>query len=109
MNGKKIKAGSLIDLIKKPCQAVNVEATTALEHSENRTNTKACDKQNSTFYHSAREQTDPHLTIKLEKTYFIKTITVVNVHTGDYCQTNDTKLKCIKRLDGATVEILKGK
>ena len=97
-----------MDLIKEPCKDENVEATAPIDRPASRTQTKACDKDDNSFYHSARNQDEAYLTIKLGRTYFIENITVVNVHTGDYCENENTKEKCIKRLDRATVEILKG-
>ena len=50
--------------------------------------------------------TSPHFTIQLEGVYSIKTITVVNVHTGAYCTHNPAE--CISRINGAKVEVMEG-
>lgn len=106
MSTKKIKTGPLIALIDKSCEDDDVEATIALS---NRTKEMACDNDNSTFYHSEKNQTEPYLTIALKKTYFVEKITVVNVHTGPYCEDENFKTNCIMRLDEAKVWVLQGK
>ena len=97
----------LIELVKKPCSTSEVTAT---EHLKNplRESTDACDGDTKTFYHSNQsiKERNPFLTIGLNGTFAIKTITVVNVHTGEYC-TNNAK-DCTERINGAKVEVLTG-
>ena len=69
----------------------------------------ACDGNTDSFYHSEQvrswETQSPFFTMQLGGTYSIKTITVVNVHTGLYCKWNAKA--CTERIDGAKVEVLK--
>ena len=102
----------MIDLIYKPCKGANVTAAEALENRSDRDKTKACDGvegegPDDDFYHSAANIPYPYITLDLRESYLVETITVVNVHTGAYCA--NTPIKCIMRLDGAMVEVLKGK
>ena len=97
----------LMELVKKPCSPDHV---TASPHFTDplRDKVHACDGDTNTFYYSEENETDPFLTIQLDGTYRIKKITVVNVHTGSYCQDRGGAEACTRRLDGAKVEVMHG-
>ena len=104
------KNSVLTELVKKPCSDSHVTAT---QHFINllRVKTDACDGDTDTFYHSIEEpqERNPNLTLSLNGTFVIKTITVVNVHTGGFCESDDEKAKiCTKRISGAKVEVVAG-
>ena len=95
----------------KPCTNSDISATPHLA-SPLRDITHACDGNTDSFYHSVHKDDSartysPFFTIQLEGLSTIKTITVVNVHTGAYCKTHS--VPCTSRIDGAKVEVLKGK
>ena len=97
-----------MDLLKKPCSVSDVTAT---EHLTNplRHKIHACDGDTDTFYHSQWVEgvnSSPFFTLQLGDTFHIKTITVVNVHTGNYCTNNP--VDCTERINGAKVEVLAG-
>ena len=103
------KRSVLTELVKKPCSGSVVTAT---QHLMNplREKENVCDGNPGTFYHSIlrkEEETSPSILVHLGGTYRIMKITVVNVHTGSYCA--DQPEKCVKRLDGAKVEVLAGR
>ena len=100
------------DVVKKKCSDSDVTATPSLR--DELVKTRACDKDNATFYHSTEGENvaekgvpDPYLILNLNGTYRITTITVVNVYTGQHC--NNTPENCTNRLDGAKVGVLSGK
>ena len=97
-----------MELVKKPCSVSDVTAT---EHLTNplRDKIHACDGDTSTFYHSQWTEgvnSSPFFTLLLGDTFHIKTITVVNVHTGDHC--NNNAQDCTERINGAKIEVLTG-
>ena len=99
------------DVVKKKCSDSDVTATPSLR--DELVKTRACDKDNATFYHSTEGENvaekgvpDPYLILNLNGTYRITTITVVNVHKGGYCTIN--KENCTSRLNGTKVEVLTG-
>ena len=96
-----------MDLVKKPCSESDVTATQHLPDPL-RDKIDACDGNTDTFYHSKDDigEKNPRLTLSLDGTYVIKTITVVNVHTGAYCESNP--VHCTERINGAKVELLAG-
>lgn len=96
-----------MNLVKKPCSESDVTATQHLPDPL-RDKIDACDGNTDTFYHSKDDigEKNPHLTLSLDGTYVIKTITVVNVHTGAYCESNP--VHCTERITGAKVELLAG-
>ena len=98
------------DVVKKECSDSDVEATEALK--TDRSKARVCDRDKTTFYHSEQGSNgngvqNPYLTLNLNGNYRITTITVVNVHSGAYCR--DEPMLCVKRLDGALIEVLAGK
>ena len=97
----------LIELVKKPCSISEVTATENFENPP-RERTDACDGDTETFYHSNQSigERNPFLTVSLNGTHVIKTITVVNVHTGLHCR--DYPKHCTERINGAKVEVMSG-
>ena len=99
----------MTELVNKPCSGSVVTATQHLM-SPLREKVNVCDGNPGTFYHSIlrkEEETSPSILVHLGGTYRIMKITVVNVHTGSYCAGQPEK--CVKRLDGAKVEVLAGR
>ena len=93
------------DLVTKPCPRSSITATQHMT-SPLRDTVHACDGDTGTFYHSVEKQAaSPFFTIQLASISRIKTITVVNVHTGAHCRNNAKD--CTERIDGAKVEVLK--
>jgi hypothetical protein len=93
------------DLVQRVCSNNDVDATDHLKPE--RRKTKACDGDNDSFYHSLQDTANPFLTLKLHSNHRIKKITVVNVHTGDYCKGHPKE--CTERLHGALVGVLTGR
>ena len=95
------------ELVQIPCSRDDITATQHLT-SPLRDSVHACDGNTDSFYHSEQveswEKASPFFTVKLDSTSRIKTITVVNVHTGGYCEWNAKD--CTLRIDGAKVEVL---
>ena len=99
-------AGST-EVVNIPCSRSDITATQHLTDPL-RDTVHACDGDTDTFYHSEQvaesETHSPFFTIQLDSTYRIKTITVVNVHTGGFCE--GSPKDCTERIDGAKVEVL---
>ena len=103
------KNSVLLELVKKPCLISDINATEHLTNARvTRDKIDACDGNTSTFYHSIENtgERNPFLTIGLNGTFAIKTITVVNVHTGAHCKSHAHG--CTMRIDGAKVEVMLG-
>ena len=98
-------SATLRELVTRPCSDGDITATRRLlgYYPD-----YACDRKNNTMYHSmqvASQQThSPFFSIRLDSTCWVKTITVVNVHTGTFC-IKHPKL-CTDRINGAKVEVL---
>ena len=96
-----------MELVQIPCSRDDITATPHLT-SPLRDSVHACDGNTDSFYHSVQvqswEKASPFFTIQLDGTYRVKTITVVNVHTGGYCVWNPKD--CTERINGAKVEVL---
>ena len=90
-----------------PCSRSDIRATQHLT-SPLRDSIHACDGNTDTFYHSEQVKSgrthSPFFTVMFDDDYKIKTITVVNVHTGVHC--NNDPADCTGRIDGAKVEVL---
>ena len=103
----RLALGTPTEMVKKPCMASDIIATAHLT-SPYRPHTDACDGNMDSFYHSVQveswETQSPFLTIMLDGTYGINKITVVNVHTGGYC--DYLPVDCTERIEGAKVEVL---
>ena len=100
-----------MELVKKPCSISDINATEHLTNTHvTRDKIHACDGNTDSFYHSIEktEERNPFITISLNGTFVIKTITVVNVHTGGYCKDPSTTKDCTERINGAKVEVLTG-
>ena len=103
------KNSVLMELVKKPCLISDINATEHLTNARvTRDKIHACDGNTSTFYHSIENTGDrnPFFTISLNGRIVIKTITVVNVHTGKHC-IHDAQ-DCTMRIHGAKVEVMLG-
>ena len=99
-----------MELVKKPCSDSDVTATQHLAKPL-RDKIHACDGDTETFYHSifGTQERNPNLILSLNGTFVIKTITVVNVHTGEFCESDYENAKiCTERINGAKVEVLAG-
>ena len=98
---------NLKQLVKIPCSETDVNATPHLT-TPLRDIKHACDGNTDSFYHSEQvgywQRHSPFLTVQLDGTSRIKTVTVVNVLTGAYCKTHGAP--CTDRINGAKVEIL---
>ena len=96
-----------MELVKKPCLKSDVTATQHLT-SPLKQEIDACDGDTDTFYHSIEntDERNPFLAVSLGENFLIKKITVVNVHTGNFC--TDNPGDCTERINGAKVEVLKG-